>query len=120
MRQVKSSLARYVPDLVRGNIDCLLLFLIKENRQSYGYELIKEIERRSEGYFRLKEGTIYPALHRLEADGLLGGEWRELPGGQVRRYYALTKAGEEALKEKMAAWEGFTAAVRLVFQPEKL
>lgn len=117
---MRKNLARYVPDLVRGNIECLLLFLIKENHETYGYELMREIEKRSEGYFRLKEGTVYPALHRLENDGLVSGEWRELPGGQLRRYYTITQQGEQALREKMGAWEGFTAAVGLVFRPRPL
>jgi len=113
---MKSKPSKYVPDLLRGNTDCLLLFLIQE-RFTYGYQLIKEIERRSGGYFRFKEGTVYPALHRLESDGLVQGEWQELPNGQVRRYYRITEKGKHALREKMAAWQDFTSAVNLVFRP---
>jgi PadR family transcriptional regulator PadR len=77
------------------------------------------MEKRSEGYFRLSEGTVYPALHRLENEGLIQGEWQESPNGQERRYYRITVKGKQALGEKVAAWEGFTAAVKLIFEPTK-
>ena len=112
--------SKYEPDLLRGNTDCLLLFLIMEKGNAYGYQLIKEIERRSEGYFRFKEGTVYPALHRLESEGLIEGEWKELPNRTERRYYKITEKGKQVLREKMAAWEGFTTAVNLVFKPAKV
>lgn len=84
----------------------------------YGYEIIKEMERRSQGYFRFKEGTLYPALHRLEKDGLLRGRWERLPNGQERRYYYLTKKGERVLVEKLEEWRVFAGAVRLVLEPK--
>lgn len=113
---MKDKPSKYVPDLLRGSTDTLLLFLIQE-RHAYGYQLIKEIERRSHGYFRFKEGTVYPALHRLENEDFLEGEWQELPNGQVRRYYRITEKGKYALREKMATWRDFTSAVNLVFRP---
>lgn len=109
--------SRYEVELVRGNTDCLLLFLINEEGHTYGYQLIKEVRKRSEGYFQFKEGTVYPALHRLENDRLIQGEWVKLPNGQDRRYYCITEKGVEVLKERMAAWQGFTAAMNLIFQP---
>lgn len=83
----------------------------------YGYEIIKEMEQRSRGYFRFKEGTLYPALHRLEKGGLVRGRWERLPNGQERRYYYLTKKGERVLAEKLEEWRGFAGAVRLVLGP---
>jgi DNA-binding PadR family transcriptional regulator len=68
----------YDSDLLRGNTDSLLLFLIDEHGQTYGYQLIKEIERRSRGYFHFREGTVYPALRKLENDGLILGAWKKL------------------------------------------
>ena len=111
---------KYEADLLRGNTDLLLLFLIREKQYAYGYQLIKEIRKRSEGYFHFKEGTVYPALHRLEDEGLLHGEWQQLPNGQDRRYYHLTEKGNQALSEKMSAWQGFITAVKLVFEPTKV
>ena len=116
---MQNNLPKYAPDLLRGNTDCLLLFLIMEGQHMYGYQLIKEIEKRSEGYFQFKEGTVYPTLHKLENEGLIQGEWNELPNGQQRRYYQITEKGREALREKMEAWQGFTTAVSLVFNPIK-
>ena len=94
----------YLPDLLRGNTEALLLFLIEELEATYGYQLIKEIEKRSRGFFQFKEGTVYPALRKLENDGLLRGEWQEMPNGQERRYYRITPRGEEALVKKLAMW----------------
>ena len=113
---MQDNFRHYAPDLLRGNTDVLLLFLIEEH-PTYGYKLIKEIERRSQNYFQFKEGTVYPALHRLENDGLIHGEWQELPSKQERRYYRITEKGRQVLRERMTAWQGFTTAVNLIFNP---
>lgn len=107
----------YDSDLLRGNTDSMLLFLIEEHGESYGYRLIKEIERRSRGFFRFKEGTVYPALRKLENEGLVQGSWKRLPSGQERRYYRITARGREALRKKLAMWQNFSAAMGLVYQP---
>jgi PadR family transcriptional regulator PadR len=105
----------YERELLKGNTDSLLLSLI--NRQStYGYKIIKELEKRSKGYFLFKEGTLYPALHRLEKAGLLQGRWQRLPSGQERRNYYITSKGQKALAERLAAWQNFSAAVALIMQ----
>ncbi len=80
----------------------------------YGYQMVKEIERRSEGYFRFREGTLYPALHRLERAGLVEAQWRKAESGPQRRYYAITEKGLEALREMTREWRNFTAAFNLV------
>lgn len=105
----------YRADLLRGNTELLLLYLISEFKETYGYRLIKEIEERSKGYFRFKEGTVYPALHKLENEGLLKGEWKRINNGQERRYYRITEKGEKVLKKKLAMWQDFSAALGLVF-----
>ena len=108
----------YDSDLLRGNTDSLLLFLINEHGQTYGYRLIKEIEERSHGYFRFKEGTVYPALRKLENDGLIQGEWKKLPNGQERRYYAITEQGPRAsCSSKLVMWQSFASAMALVMKP---
>jgi DNA-binding PadR family transcriptional regulator len=107
----------YDPDLIRGNTDSLLLFLINENGETWGYRLIKEIEERSKGYFRFREGTVYPALRKLENDGLVRGEWKKLPNGQERRYYAMTEKGRALLDEKLEMWRSFASAMALVMKP---
>ncbi len=83
----------------------------------YGYQIIRELESRSRGYFQFKEGTLYPALHRLEKAGLVEGKWQKLPGGQERRYYYITEKGHEALNDRLAIWRGFSEAVNLIIIP---
>jgi DNA-binding PadR family transcriptional regulator len=109
----------YPPDLLRGSTDVLLLSLIDRLGSTYGYQIIKEIEKRSQGFFRFKEGTIYPALRKLENEGLLRGEWREMPNGQARRYYRLTQKGRGMLSKKMLIWQNFITAANLIFQPSE-
>jgi len=103
-------------ELLKGNTDTLLLSLLR-GQPMYGYQIIKELNRRSQGYFRFKEGTLYPALHRLETAGLVRGTWERLPSGKERRYYHLTDKGLKLLEQKVAEWQGFATAVNLVMQP---
>jgi DNA-binding PadR family transcriptional regulator len=106
----------YRRELLKGNTDTLLLFLLKQ-QPMYGYQIIKELEGRSSGYFKFKEGTLYPALHRLQERGLITGKWERLPNGQERRYYYITEKGQHALEEKIVEWQGFSTAINLVMQP---
>lgn len=86
-------------ELVKGSFDSLILCLL-DQQPMYGYQIIKELERKSEGYFRFKEGTLYPALHRLEQTGLIEGKWQMLPNGRQRRYYHITEKGLHSLEAK--------------------
>lgn len=106
----------YGKELLKGSTDTLLLSLLRD-QPMYGYQIIKEIEKRSNGYFRFREGTLYPALHRLEAAGLVKGSWRKLPSGKERRYYQLTQQGLDLLEQKVVEWQGFSLAVNLIMQP---
>jgi len=103
-------------ELMKGSTDSLLLCLIGQ-QPMYGYQIIKEIERRSQGYFKFKEGTLYPALHRLEGAGLITGKWQILPSGRRRRYYYITDKGRSILIEKRDQWRDFLAAMNLIIQP---
>lgn len=107
---------RYGRELLKGSTDALLLHLISQ-QPMYGYQIIKELGQRSQGYFRFREGTLYPALHRLERQGLLSSRWERLPNGQERRYYQITPKGKGVLEAKRAEWQGFFTAVNLVLQP---
>jgi PadR family transcriptional regulator PadR len=86
----------------------------------YGYQIVKEIERRSQGYFRFKEGTLYPALHRLEKAGLIAGTWQMLPNGRQRRYYHITTRGQAELTREKMQWQDFLAAIKMILQPEPI
>lgn len=105
-----------INELVRGNTETLLLFLVDELQVTYGYHIIKEIERRSKGLFQFKEGTVYPALRKLDNEGLLKGEWRKTCNGQERRYYRITNRGKKVLKNKMARWQNFASVMNLVLK----
>ncbi len=104
-------------DLFKGSSNSLLLCLL-EGQSMYGYQIVKELELRSQGYFKFKEGTLYPALHRLEKIGLIAGKWEMLPNGRQRRYYQITAKGQTKLAEERTRWLDFFTAVKLILQPE--
>jgi len=106
-------------ELMKGSTDSLLLCLIGQ-QPMYGYQIIKVLERRSQGYFKFKEGTLYPALHRLEKAGLIVGKWQMLPGGRQRRYYYITDKGRRVMAEKMSQWQDFLIAMNLIIQPVRI
>ncbi len=104
-------------DLFKGSSNSLLLSLL-ERQSMYGYQIVKELDLRSQGYFQFKEGTLYPALHRLEKSGLIAGKWEMLPNGRQRRYYLITAKGQAKLAEEKIRWLDFFTAVKLILQPE--
>jgi DNA-binding PadR family transcriptional regulator len=106
-------MAAYSKELLKGAADTLVLSAFAEG-EKYGYQVVKELERRSEGFFCLKEGTLYPILHRLERQGLLSAHWQTMPNGSERRYYALTAKGRRALADKLDEWQTFSRAVAQV------
>ena len=103
-------------ELVKGSIDSLLLCLLGQ-RPMYGYEIIKELEDKSQGYFKFKEGTLYPALHRLEKTGLLTGKWEVTSGGRQRRYYHITVKGNGILAERRVQLLDYLSAMSLIIRP---
>lgn len=114
-------------DLVKGSIVPVVLALLGE-RTLYGYEIVKLVNARSGGRLEWREGTLYPALHKLEADGLLVSRWADSPpsagaaggdaggkpSGRRRKYYALTGKGRRELARRTAEWREFSTAVDLV------
>lgn len=96
-------------ELLKGSTGTLILTLL-EKRDLYGYELIKELERSSDGTFSLKEGTLYPILHGMEAEQWVESYWREAEG-RKRKYYRLTDSGSKQLLEKKREWRLFRNAV---------
>ena len=97
------------PRLDRGDYGLLLLGLLSE-REMYGYELVADLRERSASVIDLPEGTVYPALRRLEREALVAGHWIAVAGGPRRRYYALTAAGERALANGRETWRRFASA----------
>lgn len=99
-------------EALKGHLDGLLLAVVARG-PTHGYGAISELRARSDGAFDLPEGTIYPALHRLEKAGLLSSSW-STDAPRRRRVYAITPAGERSLGQRRAAWRGFTSAVDAV------
>ncbi len=96
--------------MLKGHLDAMVLAAL-EAEPAHGYAVIETIKRASAGTFDLPEGTVYPALHRLEHAGLLASAWSTPPGGRKRRVYALTKSGTAALADRRKAWDRFSKAV---------
>ncbi|MDX1534714.1 MAG: PadR family transcriptional regulator [Thermoplasmata archaeon] len=94
----------WVAELKKGSVQMLLLALLEE-APKYGFQIIRELREATNGFFDLKEGTLYPALRRLEAKGYLEGRWNTETEGGPRKYYHMTESGRNALKEAAKVWE---------------
>jgi PadR family transcriptional regulator, regulatory protein PadR len=104
------------PDQTRGQLDALILAALAHG-PVHGYAVIGRLHERSDGAFDLPEGTIYPALHRLEAAGYVRSA-DDRVGGRRRRVYALTAAGEARLEAQRGEWRRFSALVsRMIGAP---
>jgi transcriptional regulator len=97
-------------EMLKGHLDMIVLAALAAG-PAHGYAVIQEIHRRSGGAFALPEGTVYPALHRLEQAGLLGSKWTTAESGRQRRVYALTKRGTRALAKHREVWRQFSDAI---------
>ena len=103
----------------KGTTVVIILNLLAEtDRPMYGYEIIQELEARSEGYFRFQEGLIYPRLHELERQGLLRSEWRGEKGTRRRKFYTITTSGRRRLEEELRGWQAFTQHVNQILGVE--
>jgi PadR family transcriptional regulator, regulatory protein PadR len=99
-------------EILKGHLDALVLAAL-EAEPAHGYAIIQRLRRRSDDVFRLPEGTVYPALHRLERDGLVKSRW-SAASGRRRRIYRLTRSGAEALAVRRLEWRTFSRAVEAV------
>lgn len=97
-------------EILKGHLDLIVLAALAPG-PAHGYAVIEEIKRKSRATFDLAEGTVYPALHRLEQAGFLSSRWVTAPSGRKRRVYALTRRGTRALAERRTAWKEFSDAV---------
>ena len=96
----------YVRELLRGVVEPLLLFIISM-LPMHGYQIAKELDVRSHGYFKFSGSTIYSALRRLESEGLVLSSWEQVARKQGRRYYKITGKGRQILAERLAELQRF-------------
>lgn len=106
-------------ELLKGSTTTLILSLLN-SKPMYGYEIIKELESKSNGIFSFKEGTIYPILHSLEEKELIISYWGEGTGKRKRKYYKINNQGKEFIQEKKEEWYVFKNAVDEVLSGEKI
>lgn len=91
-------------ELVKGSTSLLVLQLLDE-RDMYGYELVKEMAKRSDDQLQMKEGTLYPALHKMEKQGYIAHYWKHQEKGPSRKYYRITTEGKDILVERTSEWK---------------
>jgi PadR family transcriptional regulator PadR len=96
----------------------ILKLLVDEEEPLHGYGIIRRLEARSQGYFRFKEGLIYPRLHRMEQDGLLESRWLGEPGTRRRKVYAVTEKGLRQLEVEMQRWQTFSRQMNQLLNVE--
>jgi PadR family transcriptional regulator, regulatory protein PadR len=97
-------------ELLKGSTATLVLSLLN-TRPMYGYEVIKVMETKSSGIFSFKEGTLYPILHSLEADGIIEAYWNDSEEGRKRKYYKITDKGRLYMEERKEEWSVFSKTV---------
>jgi PadR family transcriptional regulator, regulatory protein PadR len=102
-------------DLIQGTLDLLILKTISPEPK-HGWAIAKRIEQVSNEALQITQGALYPALHRLEQQGWIRGEWRASETGREAKFYALTKAGRVQLERELAQWERLSSAVALVIK----
>ena len=102
--------------LLWGTVDMLILDVVARE-PTYGYRITQFILNQSEGYFELKEGSLYPALHRLEQRGWVEAEWGASENNRRARFYQVTPAGRKALRTQAATWRRYVGAVAKVLDP---
>ena len=97
-------------ELLKGSTDLLILSILS-HAATYGYHIAKEVNARTGGLLRLKEGSLYPMLHKLEGQGLIRGKWAPSERGPDRKYYQITAHGRRALTGRVDEWRRFGAAM---------
>ncbi|HTU44093.1 MAG TPA: PadR family transcriptional regulator [Bryobacteraceae bacterium] len=100
-------------DLVQGTLDLLILKTISLEPMN-GWAIAKRIQQISKDVLQVQQGSLYPALHRLEHQGWIKAEWRESENNRKAKYYALTAAGKKQLRTELANWERLSNAIGLV------
>ena len=100
-------------DLVQGTLDLLILKTLSLEPK-HGWAVAKTIQQISKDALQVQQGSLYPALYRLEAQGWIAAEWRETETGRQAKFYSLTRAGRKRLEKELANWDRLSSAINLV------
>ena len=104
-------------DLVQGTLDMLILKTIWIEPR-HGWAIAKRIEETSHEELLIQQGSLYPALHRLEQQAWITAEWRKTETGRMAKFYSLTRSGRRQFEKELESWRRLSAAVNLVVQEE--
>jgi PadR family transcriptional regulator, regulatory protein PadR len=102
-------------DLVQGTLDLLILKTLSIESK-HGWAIAKRIQQISREILQIQQGSLYPALHRLEQQSWIKSEWRQTDAGRMAKFYSLTTAGRRQLERELANWNRLSAAINLVVQ----
>jgi PadR family transcriptional regulator, regulatory protein PadR len=102
-------------DLLQGTLDMLILKVVK-TEPKHGYAIAQRIQQISNEVLQVQQGSLYPALHRLEKRKWLQSEWRRTETGREAKFYEVTDAGKEQLREESENWDRMSEAIRLIMQ----
>ena len=103
-------------NLIKGSLQTIILKLLEENERMYGYEITQKVKELTAGEIKITEGALYPALHKLEAEGLLATEIEQVDN-RVRKYYSLTKSGKTETATKMSELHAFVENLQRILNP---
>jgi PadR family transcriptional regulator PadR len=104
------------PDALQGSLDLLVLKILSRRPRLHGYALMSAIQQTSNDVLRVEEGSLYPALHRMEDAGWIRAEWITSDTGRRARVYELTSPGRKQLADEAARWQTVTAAINRVLR----
>ncbi len=102
-------------DLVQGTLDLLILKTL-QLEPKHGWAVAKRIQQISGDVLKVQQGSLYPALYRLEKEGWITAEWRQTETGREAKFYSLTKTGQAHLEQEVASWARLSSAVNVVIQ----
>src|SRR5258706_8410647 len=102
-------------ELLQGTLDMLIL-KVAALRPIHGYAIVQRLQQISKDSLQIRQGSLYPALHRLESRGWLKADWKTTEGGREAKFYSLTKAGQKQLHAETAGWKRLCEAISLVLE----
>ena len=104
-------------EILKGTLDMLILSSLAEGAR-HGYGIAQWLEDTSQGLLEIEQGSLYPALYRMEEKGWISARWGTTELGRKAKFYQLTPRGQERLEEETAGWKRLVRAVQLVLQPQ--